>query len=96
MIDFVVDVTNIADRRRGTYNLVRKLHQNINNTNWTADDDNCAPLSQREIHVLNLFQVRSAGMGYTFGGNPDDPVPIKYPVTKYIKYQIKYIKYQVI
>lgn len=39
MIDFVVDVTNIADRRRGTYNL-----------------------------------VRSAGMGYTFGGNPDDPV----------------------
>lgn len=39
MIDFVVDVTNIADRRKGTYNL-----------------------------------VRSAGMGYTFGGNPDDPV----------------------
>lgn len=40
MVDFVVDVTNIADRRgSGTYNL-----------------------------------VRSAGMGYTFGGNPDDPV----------------------
>lgn len=39
MVDFVVDVTNIADRRRGTYNL-----------------------------------VRTAGMGYAFGGDPDDPV----------------------
>jgi len=39
MVDFVVDVTNIADRRRGTYNL-----------------------------------VRTAGMGYAFGGDPNDPV----------------------
>jgi len=39
MVDFVVDMTNMADRRRGTYNL-----------------------------------VRSAGMGYAFGGDPEDPV----------------------
>jgi len=39
MVDFVVDVTNVADRRRGTYNL-----------------------------------VRTATMGYAFGGDPDDPV----------------------
>lgn len=39
MFDFVVDMTNIADRRKGTYNL-----------------------------------VRTVGMGYALGGDPDDPV----------------------
>ena len=57
MIDFVVDVTNIADRRRGTYNLVRKLHLNIFITNWAAgaNDEICTWLNVRKRCTFSIL-----------------------------------------